>query len=311
MTILPAAPVQGHPAPIRDFDLADEEIRARGRAGERLLGIKPREFNWLYRWSRAHAPAFVAGATGLRRFLFFVGYPRSGHSLVGALLDAHPDLAVAHELDVLDFMARGFSREQILFLCRENARLYGRAGRLWGEFDYSVPGGWQGSERRLVALGDKKGGATSAAFAKHPYLLGVLLHRMELRPRAIHAVRDPWDNIATIARKNPGTDGDPLDRAIRFYVRLARTNEWIVRRLGPRHAITLAHEDFVARPAEQLAALAAFLGVAPEPDWIAACLATVRPEPNRTGRDAPWTAEQTARVAALIEEIPFLHRYRR
>ena len=30
----------------------------------------------------------------LKAFVMFVGYPRSGHSIVGALLDAHPHLTV-------------------------------------------------------------------------------------------------------------------------------------------------------------------------------------------------------------------------
>jgi phage terminase large subunit-like protein len=34
-------------------------------------------------------------------FCIFIGYPRSGHSLVGSLLNAHPEVIISHELDVL------------------------------------------------------------------------------------------------------------------------------------------------------------------------------------------------------------------
>ena len=30
-------------------------------------------------------------------FLFFVGYARSGHSIIASMLDAHPNVAIAHE----------------------------------------------------------------------------------------------------------------------------------------------------------------------------------------------------------------------
>ena len=33
----------------------------------------------------------------LQAFCLFMGYTRSGHSLVGACLDAHPEAAIAHE----------------------------------------------------------------------------------------------------------------------------------------------------------------------------------------------------------------------
>ena len=40
----------------------------------------------------------------------FIGYPRSGHSLIGSLLDVHPNAIVAHELDALKFVGAGFGK---------------------------------------------------------------------------------------------------------------------------------------------------------------------------------------------------------
>ena len=34
----------------------------------------------------------------VQTYVMFVGYPRSGHSLVGAFLNAHPAMMIAHEL---------------------------------------------------------------------------------------------------------------------------------------------------------------------------------------------------------------------
>ncbi|KAJ7371717.1 hypothetical protein OS493_023052 [Desmophyllum pertusum] len=38
---------------------------------------------------------------GVETFVMFIGYPRSRHSLVGAILDAHPEIIIPHEYDVL------------------------------------------------------------------------------------------------------------------------------------------------------------------------------------------------------------------
>ena len=38
---------------------------------------------------------------GIQTFVLFIGYGRSGHSLVAAILDAHPKIVIAHEFDVL------------------------------------------------------------------------------------------------------------------------------------------------------------------------------------------------------------------
>ena len=34
---------------------------------------------------------------GVKKFVFFVGHPRSGHSIVGSFMDAHPNMVIAHE----------------------------------------------------------------------------------------------------------------------------------------------------------------------------------------------------------------------
>jgi len=41
----------------------------------------------------------------LRNFVLFVGYPRSGHSLVGSLIDAHPHAIIAHEVKILAYVS--------------------------------------------------------------------------------------------------------------------------------------------------------------------------------------------------------------
>ena len=48
----------------------------------------------------------------VEKYCMFIGYPRSGHSLIGALLDAHPNIIIAHELNDLRYFARGFSKRK-------------------------------------------------------------------------------------------------------------------------------------------------------------------------------------------------------
>jgi len=59
----------------------------------------------------------------------FVGYPRSGHSVIGSLLNAHPDMVVAHELNALRYVQAGFSR------LREYPFLARYAGKEWARAD--------------------------------------------------------------------------------------------------------------------------------------------------------------------------------
>ena len=39
---------------------------------------------------------------GVKTFVFFIGYARSGSSIVASFMDAHPHAVVSHEVGVLD-----------------------------------------------------------------------------------------------------------------------------------------------------------------------------------------------------------------
>ena len=116
-----------------------------------------RNYPALYVGSALKSRRYRGDLASVRAFLVFVGHPRSGHSLVGSLLDAHPRMVVSHELDVLKYVAAGYRRDQLLTLVLEHARVNVAAGRTsWG-YSYAVPGQWQGRYRDLAVVGDKRG----------------------------------------------------------------------------------------------------------------------------------------------------------
>ena len=96
-----------------------------------------------------------------------VGYPRSGHTLVGSLLDTHPEIVIAHELDALRYVRLGFRRGQLYHLILETSHAFTEAGRVWTGFDYRVPTGWQERVRLLRVIGDKKGASPPGGWESH------------------------------------------------------------------------------------------------------------------------------------------------
>jgi hypothetical protein len=294
-----------------DFPYWSDAATIRGRARQSLtpFGATPEERHALRPGSQEQAKRFLAEYGEPRSFLMFIAWPRSGHSLVGALLDAHPDMAIAHELHVFDWFGEEFTREQLMYFCWQNARHYGMAGRVWGDFDYTVPGQWQGRVRSLRVLGDKKGGDTSAVLARIPENLANTQKRLRLDMKIIHAVRHPLDNIATMALRLREEGADrPMVLALDRYRRYAQANQRVCETLGPS-AITVWHEDLVADPRAELRRLAAFLDVEPDPTWIEACAATVRPSPNRSRDRIRWTESRLDVVRAMAREFDFLRRY--
>jgi len=240
----------------------------------------------------------------------FAGYPRSGHSLVGSLLNAHPDVVVAHELDALRYVQARFPRAQLLALLLERDREFEAVhDRAPGRYDYRVPGQWQGRVRTLRVLGDKKGGATSGRLTRSPELLERLRATVRMPLRIVHVVRSPFDNIAAIHRMESSRKGLTLERSADFYFELAQTNAALEQRVAPGEWLELAHDHLVAEPENTMERLCRFLEVEPDATYVRDCAAVVHPSAHRTRDEAPWTAELLNSVRRRARGYPFLARY--
>lgn len=243
---------------------------------------------------------------GVRAFCLFVGYPRSGHSLIGALLDAHPDVVIGHEVEALKFVRCGAGRFQVYRLLLRASRRFAAAGCVGGgDYPYRVPAQWQGRYRRLLVIGDKRGGGTSYQLGRRPGLLPRLRRLAGVPLRVIHVIRNPFDNIATLGRH----DGVPLATAVQRYFRLVATVATTREQLGPGELLELRHEDFIAHPADHLRGLCDFLGVEPAADYVADCAAIVYRSPHQSRRAIEWPPDIRAEVERRIAGVPFLAGY--
>ena len=137
---------------------------------------------------------------GVETFFLVLGYARSGSTLVGSLLDAHPNMVVADEADILRYVHPGVSRRQLFAIILERDRQFAHVDRRWHGFDYSVPGGSQGRFTTLRVVGDKHAGRATRRLWRDPKLLGRLRAVVRVPIRVLHVTRNPFDNIASVAQ---------------------------------------------------------------------------------------------------------------
>ncbi len=237
----------------------------------------------------------------LETYCMFFGYPRSGHSLVGALLDAHPEALVSIELDALARVRDGVGRAQLFAEIVGHGRRFEAGGRRHMGYDYAVPGAWQGRATTLKVIGDKKGGRSSWWLHDEPDVLDRLRETVQLPVRFIHVVRSVWDNIATIS-----TRGMDLDRAIAWYFETCEAVAGIKARVPAADVFEMRHEALLADPRRRLFELADFLGLARDPRWAQACEAMIDPTPSRSRSRVQWTPARLAAVRRQLPRFPWL-----
>ncbi|SDF57903.1 Sulfotransferase family protein [Limimonas halophila] len=241
------------------------------------------------------------------RFVVFIGQSRSGHSLVGSLLDAHPEIAIAHEMHALKHLAAGAAFDDVLAAAALNAQIFQRLGRSYTGYDYAVAGQHQGTWTLLVAAGDKKGNGSTRVLQRRPDAVAAAEARLPVPVCYVNVVRDPWDNVATKALRT----GRPVTEAARIFTANARTIAELTER-APERVSTLHLDQLIAEPAPVLRQLIAFLGAsAPERAYLDACAALLFTKPSRTRERVTWSAEAVAELDAACRDIPFLQRYAR
>jgi len=241
----------------------------------------------------------------VERYCQFIGFPYSGHTLIGSLLNSLPDAVIAHEADALGMIAAGADRVALFEgLLRAEWRFADGGFRWWG-YDYSVPGQWQGRYRRLRVIGDKKGGRSARRLQADPSLLGRLRTTVAVPLRLVINTRHPYDNIARIAsRKRLG-----LDDAIGQYFVFAEGVEHALREAAGGETILFRHEDFVADPAAWMSRLAAFLAVEQPEAWAESCASRVFESPRRARDEVDWSEPRRERVREAAARYRFLQDY--
>jgi Sulfotransferase family len=262
-------------------------------------------------WLRAATGRLAGSYPDVQAFCLFVGPPRCGTSLVGALLDAHPDVAIAHELDVLKVATKGASRRELLDTVVENAHAAAARGRREGGYSYPVEGQWQGRVRSLRVAGGKSSRKTTLRLDRNPDGLAVLERTVRAPARLVHLARNPYDTVARLALVSGQEDPRQAMRSgVETYTALTEATAKVLERHRGQ-AFTLRQESLVERPAEELAALCAFLGVDADDSYLEACARLVFPSPHRTRDRVEWSPEDLAAVESLIAGQPFLRGYSR
>jgi hypothetical protein len=271
----------------------------------------------LYLWSLGAGFFHRREWEKVRTVALFVGYPRTGASMMGALLDAHPNMVFAQELHLLRASELGFSRNQIYALILRKAQRFHETGAkgkghvAGSKYSYAVPDQWQGRHEELLVLGDKQAPGTTARLTAHPELAARLAREFGDRLRIIHMIRNPFDSINGIFRLKNGRGGRnrhiELRQSIDYYFRLVDG----VIALQRRHRdemFDLRLEELILDPVAALQRTCAFLEVPCPEDYVRACASILFPEP-KSRTDVPWTLEEIALVKEKIAAVPFLQGY--
>jgi len=240
----------------------------------------------------------------------FIGHVKSGGSLIGAMLDAHPDALVSDEVDLFRYLQEGFRREQLFQLVARGSRREAMKGRVTARrlepYSLAVAGASQGRAPHPRVLGDVRSGPTTRRLGGRLELLARLDEVMApTEPRYLHVVRNPFDPISAMVRRGQRTFANAIEDYTNQCERLLRIRD----ALPPDRLLTVRYESFTRDPAAQLAAVCGFLGLAATTEYLAACAEVIQPDRQGERTSLDWSHESISSVQGLIDSVPFLNGY--
>jgi Sulfotransferase family len=246
----------------------------------------------------------------VRSYCLFVGHNKSGSSMLGGLLDAHPDAIVADEHDALQYVEAGFRADQIFWLLDRGSKAEARQGRVTARrltpYSYAVPGASQGLSERPLAVGDTTTGTSTRRLGADPALLDRLSHLMgSVQVGVIQMIRNPFDPISVMMIRGNRTFRNSIDHYFGACERLVE----IRRRVDPERFLAVRYETLVEDPVTSLVGACRFIGLEPEPGYLQACASIIRPEPDRSRELVSWSAPWVDEVEERIAGYDFLRGY--
>ena len=245
-------------------------------------------------------------------YCLFVGHARSGSSLVGGLLDAHPSVIIADEVDVFQYVTAGFDRGQIFNILLERSQRQARkgkvkAGRDAKQYSYQVPGQWNGDFDKLTVIGNRKAGISSQRIGQDPKLVNRLLKVLKpgIRMKTILTVRNPYDTISTMNIRT----GKALEPRIKQYFANCDAIVQLQQSLPPEDFLVLRHEDLLKQPEKHLLQICGCLNITAYPEYLRACSSVLFRSPAESRTKVDWPVDLVQAVKDRIAQYEFLHGY--
>ena len=274
---------------------------------------------------------------GVKNFVFFVGYERSGDSIVGALLDTHPHVVIPQEFLLFEKfpelnIASNDSWKGNLFtsLYERNINNWLLSSNFKGRM-LKVEGLWQGGfQDHIEVIGDQSGGLTTRMYLEDRETFTDNFEKLQqvigIPIRVIHVLRNPFDIISTEIAFNAGggkllkcmwenctadkTSSPKLQEEVEYtFTRFNAVREIIDDIIGRENAVEIHYCDLVADPTDTLSKVFNFLEVGTTGHFLDVCAEKVFKSVSRSRDWIVWPQEQVDLVEAKMKRYEMFSRY--
>lgn len=240
----------------------------------------------------------------LKCFVLIVGNARSGSTLLGSILDAHPNAIVANETSASANFWRGLNRHDILDEIYFNSIKNRISGRMSEGYEYSIQQKVF-DESDIFVMGDKVWNPATLLLHGKYALLGSLEELVEAPIKIIHPIRNPFDVISTMHMRSKA----PIpDRILWYFMHCDAV--WAIRDHCQKATfMDVYHEKLILSPDQIISDICDFVGVQSKVDHIESCKSLLFNEPKQTRFNNTWDKKDKEDIVNRMSQYVFLEQY--
>lgn len=232
-------------------------------------------------------------------FCLFIGPGRSGHSLISAILNAHPNVYISNEIGI--FRKNGLYNGQKDNIEKRIIKESNRNTIIRGKYRYDIKKSWKNG--KPIVVGDKHANNTSMNLSRNFSRLLKFEENIKTPIKWIHSIRNPFDQIATEHMRKKKS----IDNLIETYDVIMK----VVIRIKNNYPIyEVRNDNIIHNKEKEIINLCKFLGVNPFDSYVKACSDIIYDNPNKSRFSIKWKSEQKNKVNKIIKKYGFLKGYK-
>ena len=239
-----------------------------------------------------------------KSFCLIIGNSRSGSTILGSIVDAHPNAIIANETMASQVFWRGLSKSDILGEIIENSSANFKSGRQSEEYQYQI-GAAPGSKSAVSVYGDKIWNPATLLLHGDYDLISGLEKTLEAKVVLIASIRNPFDTIATMHKRSKA----PIEDRIRWFFMHCDALAAIEAKMTKSSFLISYHEQLIDCPDEEISRISRALMLPLDHQHLKNVDRLLYRRPSNSRSSIEWTMAEVDEILERMQRFPFLSVY--
>ena len=269
-------------------------------------------------------------------FLIFIGWAKSCHSILGSMLDAHPNVILAHEYNLFPKIGRpSLNRKRLYQELYKNSYTSVRSngwrdsGKYSKGYSLEIDGSWQGRFTELKVIGDKSGGRAVKEYnrdsKKFKKLYQQLASSVKVPIKVLQVVRNPLDMIATkvlymgssskytkvnATIEHKYRNFELINKVAIDFLNFTKAIMRMIPDVGLSPPLEVHCEDLISHPSKTISDICQFLDLECSPDYLQMCVDKTFKNVSESRHLVDWDPNTLPSLIEQLRTFPFFQKYK-